>query len=147
MTELKRDSRVFKIAYGSGKTAPSQVSRYWLFWRTVFMFLIGWPSRWILDKVVMLVVAVVAFLLCAYRWHIKSDGDADIIVPIKHWPTVRGHRVWPSCLILAGVVLYYTPLVFTFIPFIFGEVSQYLGLLGIAAVGIVALVGIYYFVR
>lgn len=146
MKELKRKSWVFKIAYGVYRNIPTRVGRCALFWRFVFMLLIGLPITLVVFTILISVFSVVGFFYGYRPSLLKSDGKkSDPLVPIRHWPTVGGHRVWPICIVLIGVILFFIPQLTKWAFLIFQWTFQYIGLLGMFMGGVSILVLIYYF--
>lgn len=146
MKELKRKSWVFKIAYGlsSEGRIPDQVSRCLLFWRTVFMLLVGWPATMFATFVLMLVLFACGFFW-GYRPAVfKSDKRSEPLIPIEHWPTIGGRRIWPIWIILAALAIFQLP---PLIGLAIDLLLWHIGLFGMCTVVVLGLVAIFFFGR
>ena len=145
MKELKREGWTFKLAYGASeeKNIPRYTSRCRLFWRTVGMTLIGWP----LTGVFLAVFIIGGLFLAADRLDF-NENTKQLFVPIKRWPSVRGHRVWPSMVILVGTILYYGPLIITsvygYLSIVVGLLIAQAGTIGTAMASVATLILVIY---
>lgn len=94
MQELKRDSWIFKIAYGmSPRRAPDSVSVCKLFWRTTLMLFLGLPAFFLFCTIVTAIL-VVSF---GQRPPFSKNDILNewALVDIKFWPKIFGYRVMP----------------------------------------------------
>jgi hypothetical protein len=108
MKQLKRDGRIFRIAYGlqDPSAVPASTGLCRIFWRMVFMVFVGWPAFYALRYGLYYAVQGTALLVSAHRLARNSDHTLDAFVPIARWPAVRGKRIWPSLCLLAAAFLY-----------------------------------------
>ncbi len=103
---LKKSSFVVKVVYGASNEVPQQVSLCSLFWRFWGMLLFGWPIIGILAVLITVIGGMLVYgsgLLFGYWPNFREES---LYLQIKHWPTWRGHRIWPATILLAvgGVV-------------------------------------------
>jgi hypothetical protein len=101
--EFKRGGFVAHVAYEHilfSSCRPTRTTLCSLFWRFWFGLLVGWPAT--LFTMFMLYGAgnAVAFIW-AQRIPMFPGDDSKVSVPIRHWPTVRGHRLKPWWLLVA----------------------------------------------
>lgn len=94
MQELKRNSWIFKIAYGINPSrAPESISVCKLFWRTTHMLFIWWP--------LICLFCTLATVICVFGFgqrfpFFKNDIlNGWALVDIKFWPKIFGYRVMP----------------------------------------------------
>lgn len=115
---IKEGDFLFKVAYGLTKKddIPSRVNGCRLFWRIVFMLIIAWPILLICIAFVVAFVLGFTFIFgffVAKRPAVLSKEEvsqADLLMtPYKHWPTVKGKRIYPIWLVVAAVAVYYSP--------------------------------------
>lgn len=105
--EIKKGSFVYKVAYGNTKKykIPNQTNLCRLFWRFIGMFFVVWPILGLLYGILVTVLSVAGFLVAHRLTLFKGDSHTDnLFIPIKHWPQMREHRVYPIVvLLIAGV--------------------------------------------
>ncbi len=124
MKELKRDSWVFKIAYGNNPNSAPQSSNICnLFWRTTFMLFLGWPV--ILIIMVVLTIFTLGFSGKRLPFFKNDVTDGSNMVPIKYWPKIHGHRVLPFPIMLISFVIF---LVYTVVTEVINFLSLFFGL-------------------
>lgn len=102
--KIKKNGWVAKIAYGftSGRNIPENTNLCKLFWRTLFMLFIGWPFILALLVVAVAAVYFIGFFV-ASRPTLGMDSD---FAPIKKWPKIMGHRIWPTSIISLCILVF-----------------------------------------
>lgn len=110
MKELRRTSRVYKIAYGltMHHEVPRQTSLCAIFWRTVWMGLVVWPTLIVLFLMFGTLVSSSWFLTVGYRPTTRHESSDKFFVPIEKWPEVAGRRIWPIWIWTVGLILFYS---------------------------------------
>ena len=107
--EIKRSGILFGIAYGASDEQPREISLCKLFWRIPFG-LVDWVYV-IATASVVFIVASMVWLFFAKRLPL-FDGDYkrvkadDVFVNFEHWPTLRGHRIYPIWVILIALAIW-----------------------------------------
>lgn len=89
MKEIRKDSFVYRVAYGIDAYPPEKTSLCGMFWKFIFM-LFAWPLLVIAATSIGIVFYAVGFLVAAKPNF--SDGGIDYY---EKWPEIRGHRIWP----------------------------------------------------
>ncbi len=103
MDMLKRDTLLFKIAYGLDDDIPAQTTTCRLSWRIVSGVLVRWPVVIFVVSLVSLIASVIGILF-ARRVHFGDNFNPTI--PIRYWPTFLGHRIWPASILGSGWLAY-----------------------------------------
>ncbi len=101
MEMLKRDSLMFKLAYGIDAKVPTYTTTCRLT-RKALQGLVTWPIL-IAGEVILRIILVVSFILFARKVNLHSGDMSEQIMP---WPTLSGHRIWPLSVIGPGLLAY-----------------------------------------
>ena len=100
--QFKEDGFVQNVMCGHAWAPMKQarMSRCKIFWQFCLGLFIGWPITLAFLGTVIVVVDAIA-LLFSYRMPIlPGDGKDGKLELIKHWPSVRGHRLMPWWLLV-----------------------------------------------
>jgi len=111
--KIKRSGFVYRCAYGlmDKDARPSTVNLCPLFWKFVFMFLLGWWFfflSYMIGCVIIVIIYVFGFFFAARPTIFK--GEENILFPMMHyttWPTTpNGKRIWPIWFVLGGLAIW-----------------------------------------
>lgn len=93
------------LGYGAWGTKPNdgKVNHCRFFWRGVFGGL-GVLVFVLMGLGVLAIVCPVAILF-AYRPSVTDPGQ-ELVAPIRNWPRLWGHRIWPLTLIIFGLSIW-----------------------------------------
>ncbi|HXK36884.1 MAG TPA: hypothetical protein VJ553_04865 [Candidatus Paceibacterota bacterium] len=131
--QLKKDGPIALVAYGHAfsREQPEKTSVCRLFWRFWLSLAFAWPLT-----ILALAVVSIGSLLIGYRLAFaEGDEQGKPFVPIKHWPRVRGHQVWPLWLPVAWLGWVLAPIIWSLLaslPFLifWGTVGALLAVAG-----------------
>ena len=105
--KIKKDSFVYKVAYGLTSFPPLQINhcRFWK--RFILMLVIVWPIV-ILFLGIGMTIGFIITLPFAGRPAILKEESGEFFIPYKKWPKIKGHFLRPIYFLLP-LGLYYFP--------------------------------------
>lgn len=115
--EIKRNSWMYKVAYGFEAKKPKRTNLCSFFWKFVLMLLGGWPLALIAMGVFFALGVVVVFItfisgffagfFVGYRPSIyEGESRKKFWIPYKKWPKIKGYRILPIYFVLPVLVYF-----------------------------------------
>ncbi|MCH7758965.1 hypothetical protein IID20_01250 [Patescibacteria group bacterium] len=109
--EIRKDSFVWKVAYGVAGLPPRNPNLCRFFWRFVWMFFIGIPVTYFLGGLVMGLMFLISLPFAA-RPGIFSGDIGNSFVSYRKWPEIKGYRIRPIYFLLPFVLYYFRSVFF-----------------------------------
>lgn len=107
--KVKKDGWIRKITAYDKDNLPRNINLHELLRRTLFMLFIGWPMAIILFAAVAVIYVLLYFVgfWFALRPVTRKDGLVyNWLIPIRRWPKIKGHRIWPLTVLVLYAVSY-----------------------------------------
>ena len=134
--KIKKDSFVYKVAYGMTTFPPLQINhcRFWK--RFILMLVIVWPVI-ILTLGIGITIGFIITLPFAVRPAIFKEESREFFIPYKKWPRIKGHLLRPIYFLLLFGLYYFQSLFLALFTLITTNIG--LSIIGVIA-GIILLI-------